>query len=71
MFVCFSSPEPKALGDLIGWRPSSVHTYKHEYHFDQLLNQDQISSEASLGLEIDCIRFWARSEYNFGFHGNR
>ena len=29
-----SSPEPKALGELIGWdsnqRPS-VHTFKHEY----------------------------------------
>ena len=74
----FSSPEPKAQGELIVWdlsrRPSvrpSVHTFKHEYLSDQPADRDQISSGASLGWVIGCIRFWARSDQNSGFHGNR
>ena len=69
-----SSPEPKAQGELIGWdssRRPSVHTFKHEYLRDPLADRNQISSEASFGWGIDCIRFWARSDKNFGFHGNR
>ena len=54
----FSSPEPKAQGELIVWdssrRPSvlpcmrpCVHTFKHEYFLDQLADRYQISSGAS------------------------
>ena len=32
--------------------------------------QNEIPSEASLGRVIGCIRFWARSDHNSGFHGN-
>ena len=68
----------RRLGELIVWdlsrhpcvRPC-VHTFKHEYVCDQLLNHNQISSGASLGKGIDCIRFWVRSDQNSGFHGNR
>ena len=38
---------------------------------DQQADWNQISSGASLGLGKDCIRFWARSDQNSGFHGNR
>ena len=74
----FSSPEPKAHGELIVFqssrRPSvhaSVHTFKHEYLRNQQADCNQILSEASLGCGKGCIRFLARSDWNFGFHGNR
>ena len=47
-----------------------VHTFKHEHLGDQLADRNQILSEASLGLGKGCIRFWARSDWNSGFHGN-
>ena len=53
-------------------RPSvRVHTFKHEYLRDQWVDRNQILSEASFGWGIGCIRFWARSDPNSGFHGNR
>ena len=60
LYCFFSSPELKALGELIVWdlsRRLSVRTFKHKYLRDQLSYQDQISSGASLGWGIDCIRF--------------
>ena len=63
----FSSPEPKAHGELIVYRsircPSvraSVNIFKLEYLRNQWANCNQILSEASLGWGIDCIRFWTR-----------
>ena len=47
-----------------------VLTFKHEYLLGQWVDRNQILSEASLGW-IGCIRFWARSDQNSGFHGNR
>ena len=74
----FSSPEPKAQGELIVWdsmrRPSvraPVHTFKHNYLCNQQADRNHISSGASLGWGIDCIKFWVRSDQNSGFHGNR
>ena len=63
----FSSPEPKAHGELIVYRsirrPSvrpSVNIFKLKYLRNQWANRNQILSEASLGWGIDCIRFWTR-----------
>ena len=54
------------------WRLSvCVHTFKHEYLPNQWADCNQILIEASLGLGKSCIRFWARSDQNSGFHGNR
>ena len=53
-------------------RPSSVvHNFKHKYLCNQWADRNQILSEASLGWGKGCIRFWARSDQNSGFHGNR
>ena len=49
----------------------SIHIFIHEYLLDQPDDHNQISSKASLGWGIGCIRFWARSDQNSGFHGNR
>ena len=56
-----------------GVRPSSVvvHNFKHEYLCNQWADCNQILSEASLGWGKGCIWFWARSDQNSGFHGNR
>ena len=54
-------------------RPSirlCVHTFKHEYLWDQWVDRNQILSEASLGWGIGCIRVLARSDQNSNFHGN-
>ena len=82
----FSSPEPKAHGELIVYqssrrpsvracvRPSvcaSVHTFKHYYLHNQQAYSNQILSEASLGWGKVFIRFWTRLVRNSGFHGNR
>ena len=59
-FFVFSSPEPKAQGELIVYqssrRPSvracvrpSVNTFKHECLCNQLADWNEILSEASLG----------------------
>ena len=48
----------------------SVHTFKHEYLLDKRVKCYQILSEASLGWGKSCVRFWARSNWNSGFHGN-
>ena len=37
-----------------------VNIFKLEYLRNQWANRNQILSEASLGWEIDCIRFWTR-----------
>ena len=69
--ICFSSPEPKAHGELIVYRsirrPSvrplvrpCVNIFKLKYLRNQWANRNQILSEASLGWGIDCIRFWTR-----------
>ena len=49
----------------MGLEPACVHTFKHEYFWDQLVDHNQISSGASLGWGIGCIRFWARSDLWF------
>ena len=36
-----------------------------------MIDRNQILSEASLGWGKGCIRFWAISDQNSGFHGNR
>ena len=65
----FSSPEPKAHGELIVYRsirrPSvrplvraSVNIFQLEYLRNQWANCNEILSEVSLGWGIDCIRFW-------------
>ena len=77
----FSSPEPKAHGELIVYQSSrraSVHpsvrpcvnTFKHEYLRNQRADCNQILSEASLGWGKSCIWFLARSDWNSGFHSN-
>ena len=62
--IFFSSPEPKAHGELIVYqssrRPSvrgSVHIFKHEYFRNQWADHNEILSEASFGLGKGCIRF--------------
>ena len=72
----FSSPEPKAQGELIvyscsGVRPSYiVHNFKLKYLRNQWANCNKILSEPSFGWGKGCIRFWARSDRNSGVHGN-
>ena len=77
----FSSPEPKAQGELIVYQSShrlsvclsvcvSVDIFKLEYLRNQLANRNKILSGLSLGWGIGCIRFWARSDRNSGVHGN-
>ena len=60
----FSSPEPKAHGELIVYqsirRPSvcpSVNIFKLEYLRNQWANRNQILSEASLGRGKDALGF--------------
>ena len=78
---CFSSPEPKAQGELIICRSSrrlsvclcvclSVDIFKLEYLSNQWANRNDILTEPLLGLGKGCIRFWARSDRNSGVHGN-
>ena len=57
----FSSPKSKAPGELIGWdssrRPSVCESTLSNLNLsDQLANQNQISSGASMGCGIDFIR---------------
>ena len=57
----------------------SVHTFKHEYLWDQQANQSKEEGkdqESNLIWSIiavgkDYIRFSARSDYNSDIHGNR
>ena len=75
----FSSPEPKAHGELIVYRSvrrpyvcASVRKhFKHEYLHNQWAYRNQILTEASLGRGKGCNKFWVRSDQNSGFHGNR
>ena len=74
----FSSPEPKALGELIVYRSSrcvsvcvSVDIFKLEYLSNQWANLNDILTEPSLRWGKGCIRFWARTDRNSGVHGNR
>ena len=48
-----------------------VHNFKHEYLCNQWADHNQILSKASLGWGKGCMRFWARSDQNSGFYGNR
>ena len=73
----FSSPEPKAQGELIVYQSSrrlsvcvSVDIFKLEYPRNQWSNRNEILSEPSLGWGKGCIRFWDRSDRNSGVHGN-
>ena len=73
----FSSPDPKAQGEHIVYRSSgrlsvcvSVNIFKLEYLRNQLANRNDILTEPSLGWGKGCIRFWARSDWNSGVHGN-
>ena len=77
----FSSPEPKAHGELIVYQSIrrlsvwlcvclSVNIFKLEYLRNQWANHNQILSEASLGRGKGCIRFWTRSDKNSGVLGN-
>ena len=77
-FEVFSSPEPKAQGELIVYQSSrrvsvcvSVDIFKLEYLCNQWANRNKILTEPSLGWGKGCIRFWARSDRNSGVHGNR
>ena len=79
MYVIFSSPEPKAQGELIVYRSSrrlsvsvcvSVDIFKLEYLSNQWANRNDILTEPSLGWGKGFIRFWARSDRNSGVHGN-
>ena len=75
----FSSPEPKAQCELIVYQSSrrlsvclSVDIFKLEYLSNQWANRNDILTEPSLGCGGGggCIRFWARSDWNSGVHGN-
>ena len=79
--IIFSSPEPKAQGELIVYRSSrrlsvclcvclSVDIFKLEYLSNQWANRNDILTESSLGWGKGCIRFWASSDRNSGVHGN-
>ena len=62
MFLLFSSPEPEAQGELIVWDSSRsvrpcVHTFKHEYLWDQLADHNHISSRATLGWGLTALGF--------------
>ena len=48
-----------------------VNTFKYEYFHNQRADHNQILTEASLGWVKGCNKFWARSDQNSGFHGNR
>ena len=72
----FSSPEPKAHGELIVYQSSRrlcvylcVSTLSN-MNISVWANCNQILSEASLGREKGCIRFWTRSDQNSGVHGS-
>ena len=66
--IVYRSSRRPSVGPLV--RPC-VHTFKNEYLCDHWVDRNQILSEALLGWGIGCIRFWARSDQNSGFHGNR
>ena len=78
----FSSPEPKAHGELIVYQSSrrlcvclcvcllTFSFFKLEYLHNQWANHNKILIEPSLGWGKGCIRFWARSDWNSGVHGN-
>ena len=73
----FSSPEPKTQGELIVYQSSrrlsvclSVDIFKLKYLCNQWANRNEILTEPSLGCGKGCIWFWARSDRNFGVHGN-
>ena len=77
----FSSPEPKALGELIGW-DSSRRRLVRPLVCQFTLSDKNISVTSWLiviklhlnhhfGWGFGSIRFWARSDQNSGFHGNR
>ena len=73
MGFLFSSPEPKAHGELIVYqsiRRPCVNIFKLQYLRNQWSNRNDILTEPSLGWGKGCIRFWARSDRNSGAHGN-
>ena len=77
IIAILSSPEPKAHDELIVYhsirRPlvrPCVNIFKLQYLRNKWSNRNQILSEASLGRGKGCIRFWARSDWKSGVHGN-
>ena len=69
LFLAYSAPVEQA--SICPSVCPCVHTFKKEYLSYQWVDRNQIGSEASLGWWIGCIRFWARSDQNSGFYGNR
>ena len=73
----FSTPELKALGELIGWdssrrpcvRPSTLSNINISK--TKQTDWNQILSVESWGCGKGCNRFWARSDQNSGCHGKR
>ena len=45
--------------------------FRSENFLNPGADHNEILSEASLGWGKGCIRFWARSDQNSGFQGNR
>ena len=71
--LVFSSPEPKAHGELIVYqsiRRLCFNIFKHEYLHNQWADCNQILFEASLGRGKGCNMFLARSDWNSSFHGS-
>ena len=78
VFLLLAHLSRRLVGELIVYpwssvRPVSVvvHNFKHEYLCKKWADHNKILSEASLGWEKGCIRFWAKLDINSGFHGNR
>ena len=65
----FSSPEPKAHGELIVYQ--STYRLCVCKHYQTLADCNQILSVASLDRKKECIRVWTRSDQNSGVNGNR
>ena len=73
-FCIFSSPEPKAQGELIVYRSSRRLSvcghFQTRISQQPVGNHNDILTEPSLGRGKGSIRFWARSDRNSGVHGN-
>ena len=69
----FSSPGPKAPGELIGWwavRRQSVHTFDQLYLHSMQTDLNHFSAVACLWWGVDDMRFLLKSKENFCFYGN-
>ena len=77
----FSSPEPKAEGELIGWESSGRPSVHLSIRLSTVSNMNiseiswliviKFHQKHHWGWGIDSIRFQARSDQDSGFHGNR